>query len=417
MRRQNHYARDGKLPVTGKNKKIPAAILAFTLIFALLATGCGVSGIQGAAEESTVSVTTASTVVTTTEEVVSATRTEAPTEEIKDSAVDENISALAGALDDALPPVAKVAGMAVTQTEFRYMLNSYKSALLLNSGIEAGADEDVNFWNRKAANGRTRLDEAREKVLSELHQMKICADIADTRGIAIDQDELENISTDLRAQEDRFGGRANFEKILMDEYGITMSEYFRISESLKLRDLLLADEREEITIPDGEALSYFGENQDEYGDRIRLRQILFLSEGADVKKERTPEDTKKLAQETLEAVKGGADMALLAEGKSEEPGAALNGGEHTVTKADPYVPAEVIDWAFGAVDGDIACVETSFGFYVVRVEERIVRAFEDARPEIEETLRERILADRVAGWLKDPKYTMHIDRDVLNGIT
>jgi parvulin-like peptidyl-prolyl isomerase len=387
------------------------------MAFAAFTVGCGVSGVEdttalGAETPTTVAVTAATTAPTAT-----AAATQASTEEIVDSVIDEKLASLSGSPIDDLPPVAKVAGLAVTQTEFRYMLNSYKSALLLNSGIEAGADEDVNFWNRKAANGRTRLDEAREKVLSELHQMKICADIADTRGIAIDQDELENISTDLRAQEDRFGGRANFEKILMDEYGITISEYFRISESLKLRDLLLADEREEITIPDGEALSYFGENQDEYGDRIKIRQILFLSEGADVKKERSPEDTKKLAQETLEAVKGGADMALLAEGKSEEPGAALSGGEHIVTKADPYVPSEVIDWAFGAVDGDIECVETSFGFYIVRVEERIVRAFEDARPEIEETLRERILADRVAGWLKDPKYTMHIDRDVLNGIT
>ena len=397
-------------------KNVIAAPAALILALSLIMAGCGAAVTTDAVTTPTTEA--AATVQTTAATTAAATEAAVPvtTEEIKDVVIDAEHALLRDGAGDALPPVAQVAGIAVTQPEYRYMLNSYKSALLLNTGIVAGTDEDVNFWNRTAANGKTRMDEARERVLSELHQIKICEALAESRGIRLEDDELGNISTDLRAQENRFGGRADFEKILKDEYGITLSDYWRISESIMLRELLMADEMRSITVADGDIRAFYDQNPDEYGDLVRFKLILLLMEGADIKSERTAEQTEKLANETLEAINGGADFNALIREKSEDPGVVQNNGERVVTKADPYIPGDVLEWLFAAGEGDCTVIETSFGFYIVRLEERVARSFDDVKTGIESALREQKLAAQVSEWLKDPAYAMKIDRVVLESI-
>jgi len=387
------------------------------LLIAALAAGCG-SGNAG--ESATQAATEAATTTTTT--TAPATTTEAATEpilteDIEDAEVDGDFINLTEAPGDNLPNVATVAGHAITQPEYKYMLNSFKSIILLNTGIDEDHDEYVHFWTRTAANGMTRLDEARERVLAELHQLKICEAIAEDRGIVLGQDELENISTDLRAQENRFGGRANFEKVLMDEYGVTIFDYWKISESIAIRDKLLAHEWESIVITDGDARNYFDQNKHMYGDFAQIRFILFLMEGADMKNERTPEETEKLANETLEALKNGADMEALARETSEDPGAAINGGGRMLAGNDPFIPESILEWVFNDESGGYEIIETSFGYYVVTVEERVSRGFEDVKDVITDTLKEQALTDLVSGWMKDPVYAMKIDREVLGGIS
>lgn len=393
-----------------------AALAAFLLLFCAVTAGC-VSETRSEQPDTEMAETTAAASQTTTAAIVAAATTEpAHIEEIADAELDAYVAAPKWSADDGLPPVASVAGHPVSQSEYRYMLNLYKSAMLLNTGIDSGSDEALLFWSRAAANGKTRLDEAREKIFTELHQIKICEDLAENRGITIEQDELENISTDLRAQEDRFGGRDNFIKILSDEYGITLLDYLKISESITIRDLVLDNEKITMTIPEGEIMDYYNRNLDAYGDRAVIRQILFLNEGTDIKKERTADETKVLAEETLEALLSGADIESLATEKSEEPGAALNGGARIVTRDDSFTPAEVLDWVFSADTGESSVINTSFGYYVVRLEEHIYRSYSDVKPDIEDVIKNRLLAERIAGWMKDPAYAMDINREVLDSI-
>ena len=406
-----------KLQFHAKYRTAVLTVLMVALLAA--AVGCGAGGnvettVQATVEAAAPAQTTAAPVATTAQTTVVA-----YTEDIEDSGVDaefaDYIGAPAGA---ALPPVAQVAGLAVTQPEFRYMLNAFKSALLLNTGIEAGDDEDVLFWTRTASNGTTRLDEARDKVLAELHRLKICEAVAESRGIALDQDDYENINMDVKAQIDRFGGKDAFEKILSDEYGIDLADYWKISESVALRDKLYEDERDAIIITEGDVREYYEQNLYAYGDMVRFQQILFLMEGADLKSERSAEETKKLAEDTLDKLIAGADMASLATQISEEPGAALGGGERMVARDDPYEPEEILEWAFEeAKEGDYAIVETSYGYYVVHLEGRIHRAYEDLAPEIEHALRESKLAERIAEWQTDPAYALKVDKEVLESIS
>jgi len=363
-----------------------------------------------AAATTTAAATTAATTVTTT-----TTLPAGPTEEIDDIVVETEFIDMPEE-GDGLPPVATVGGLAVSQSEYRYLLNTFKSIYLLNTGMDPDSDEVANFWTRTNSAGKTRLDEAREKVLAELHQIKICQLVAEDLGLALEQSDLENISTDLRAQESRFGGRPAFEKVLSDDYGIALADYWKVNESVALREKVLTAVRDSITVSESEATDYFNAHAELFGPMVRLRQIMFLTEGTDIKNERTEEETRALADETFTALKAGADMEGLARERSEDPAVSLNGGERAVTKDDPFAPEELLDWAFRAKTGDVAVIETSFGVYVARVEERIERSFDSVREAIELTLMDHKLAAQLAEWKKEPAYAMKLNMDVLNGI-
>ena len=401
-----------------KNKIIGLTILAWTMVFLLMLTACGAE--NNAATTVQAPSSTAEAPSTTAAQPQAAETTTLPaahTEEIEDAVIDKEFAGLTVSGGDGLPPVATAAGFTISQSEYRYMLNFYKSSLLLNAGFDAGADEETYFWTRISSNGKTRMEEARERVLSELHQLKICLAIARNRGIELEQDELENISTDLRAQIDRFGSRDEFEKVLTKEYGIGIDGYWKIDEAIILRDKLLASERESIVIPEDEIKDYYEQNLDIFGDMVRLRKILFLMEGADIKTERTAEETKKLAEETLSALNDGADMDALIAEISEEPYAADGDGERSVTRADPFMPEEILEWAFNAGEGDISIIEASYGYYIVRLDEHITRTYEDSRSAIEDILKDDRLAELIDGWQKDPANALTVDVAVLESIS
>jgi len=395
--------------------RISILIAASLLTPLLLLIGCGAradvdvtaSNTTGAAEaghSEAVPVTTAPT--TAAAKII----------EIEDMGIDPDFIGVPGAVDSSGPPVAVVAGLRITQPEFKFMLNSYKNGILLNSGFAAGSDEDVYFWARTSSNGTTRLEEARGKVLTELQKLKVCAAIAADRGISLDQDELENINTDFVIQQDRYGGREEFESVLMSEYGITLRDYWDLNALVTLREKLLASERDLINISDGEVREYYDGHKDLFDDLVRIRQILFLNEGGDIEHPRTDEETQALAEATLKDIRGGGDMVEMAKLKSDETNAGSTGGLHIVTRSDDFEPKDILDWAFDANVGDYVIIDAAYGLYVVSLEDKIVRNFESLKDDIRNTLIDYELSSHVADWLNSPAYAIDVNEEVLNSI-
>lgn len=410
------FEKKGAFFANARKTLTAAPVFFIALAFAVTFTGCGAVNI--AAEETPKTTvpsvpTSAAPAVAAEEPVTEA----APVAEISDADVDADLMRIAKNGSSDSPSVASVAGSSVTLAEYRFMLNTFKSGMMLNSGIVAGTDEDLFFWTRTAANGKTRLDDAREKVFAELHKMKVCALIAGELGITLGQDEFENISTDIRAQENRFDGRAGFEKVLKDEYEITLSDYWLISELTALRQKLLDAERETIAVSEDEARAYFDENPDIFGDLVKIRQILYYNEGLDLKNPRTEDETKKLAEDAMNTLLAGADADGFARGSSEEQSVSVNGGEHIITRGDEYEPEEILIWAFGAEVGECSVIQAAYGYYVVLLEDKIIRDFDEMKPDIENMLKERRLAEIVAGWVGDPAYALVVDEDALARLT
>ncbi|MDR3120453.1 MAG: peptidylprolyl isomerase [Clostridiales bacterium] len=394
-------------------------VILFFAAAGLLLAGCSSDQPDGGATAPAAQVSEASRTEAAATAPASA---EAETTTVLIEEIPEDLSALqlvkagaaGGDFSDSEPPVAELAEQRISQHEFRYLLNSYKSDQLLNTGITRGEAEERNFWTQVTSGGKTRIDEAREIVLKELQNLKVCNAVAQKRGLVLDEDELENLSTDISAKIDRFGGQEGFEELLLDEYGVTLAEYARINAQFALRQKLFEAVEAGIAVPEDEIRAAYDGDRDRYGGAATVRHILFLYEGGE--NQRSNEATRALADKMLEKVRAGEDMAGLALEYSEDPAAAENEGEYSLTRADDFVP-EFIEWAFSAKTGDTGVVETSYGCHVMRLEARADTDLEGAREKIEAELRRRGLASQLGEWMEDSEYAMTVNEAVYGSIS
>ena len=130
---------------------------------------------------------------------------------------------------------------------------------------------------------------------------------------------------------------------------------------------------------------------------LEVRHILFFSE-----RWRSPDhraEARSKAERALEALRGGADFAETAAALSEEPGAEGRQGLLTPGREGSWVPEF---WAAALVlqPGEISPVtETQYGFHILRLEDRRVVPFGEARS---------VVARQVAEQIADP--TEALDR-------
>lgn len=125
---------------------------------------------------------------------------------------------------------------------------------------------------------------------------------------------------------------------------------------------------------------------------LTVRHILFFSE-----RWRSPEhraQAREKAERALEALQEGADFASTAAALSEEPGAEGRQGLLTPGREGSWVP-EFWAAAMALEPGEISPVtETQYGYHILRLEDREVVPFEEARS---------IVAREVAAEIGDPQ--------------
>lgn len=113
---------------------------------------------------------------------------------------------------------------------------------------------------------------------------------------------------------------------------------------------------------------------------LTVRHILFFSERWRSAAHRTEAEAK--AERALERLKGGADFAQTAAELSEEPGAEGREGLLNPGREGSWVP-EFWAAALALEPGEISPVtETQYGYHILRLEERQVVPFEEARASV-----------------------------------
>ena len=123
-----------------------------------------------------------------------------------------------------------------------------------------------------------------------------------------------------------------------------------------------------------------------------VRHILFFSERWRTAEHRA--EARAKAERALEALRGGADFAETAATLSEEPGAEGRQGLLTPGREGSWVP-EFWAAALALEPGEVSPVtETQYGYHILRLEDRAVVPFAEARS---------VVAREIADRIEDPR--------------
>jgi peptidyl-prolyl cis-trans isomerase SurA len=217
-------------------------------------------------------------------------------------------------------------------------------------------------------------------------------------GIAAQQDEIDRYVQEIQARngmdEERF-------KAALAAQGVTMEAYrARVKGEIEKAQLVNREIRGRVTVSPEEQKRYYDKHLDEYetDERVRVREILIA---IDFSEEDAVERARAEAEEVRKKARDGADFADLMKQYSDAPGA--DKGEDLGTFARGQMEPELENAVFSLKKGEVSePVQTSTGFHLLRVEERISsghRPFEDVKGEIHDRLYNEALEERFQNWI------------------
>jgi peptidyl-prolyl cis-trans isomerase C len=180
--------------------------------------------------------------------------------------------------------------------------------------------------------------EARETLLKNLVTIMVVTDIARKKNY----DKKKDIRQQLQLIRDEYLAKSYLEKEIVGK----------------------------VQVSDRDAEEYYKKNQAVFTkpEQVRARHILIaVPPGAS---DADKQAARKKATEILERIKKGEDFAKLASEYSDDPGSKKKGGDLGFLARNATVP-EFDQAAFALEPGGVSgIVETSFGFHIIKVEEK-----------------------------------------------
>lgn len=306
-------------------------------------------------------------------------------------------------------PIATVNGQPILVKTYEMYLKNGRDAL--------GLDD-------KSEEGRRKLDQLREGIVSELIDRSLIRDETERRGLTITPETLTNAERKTIAE---MGGDQQYDSYLA-AHGFTRDEYREIIKSEIYGQLLRNELNKDLSVPDAEVRKYYSEHQKDpefqQPERVTAAHILVAARPALVTQR--VQNEKKLSGEALvaavreemerlrrralelraKAAAKGADFAALARESSDDAGTRDRGGDLGAFSRQSHA-REFDDAAFSMKVGQISdVVQTDFGFHVIKKmkhEPARTKTFAEAAPEIRAMLHRRLEAQKLADWLKEAR--------------
>jgi peptidyl-prolyl cis-trans isomerase C len=264
----------------------------------------------------------------------------------------------------------------------------------------------------KTEEGRTKIDQLREGIVSEMIDRTLITQEAERRGISIPPEKMKEAEQRTIQQ---FGGDQKYDAYLA-EHHLTRDEYAEVIKSELYGELMRAELSKGITVTDEEIKKYYeahrAEPQFQQPELVTASHILInarsnliaqqlqreknLSGEALSKAAREElEKRRKLAEDLRRKAAAGADFAALARQHSEDPSSREQGGSLGTFARNSHT-SSFDEAAFALQPGKVsAVVQTEYGFHVIKVTAREAaraQTLSEATPEI----RRRIMAEREA---------------------
>lgn len=312
--------------------------------------------------------------------------------------------------------VATVNGRSIPANLYEMYLKNGQEAL----GLDPNSDE-----------GRSKLEQLREGIVSELIDRVLIAQEAERRGLTISMEQLAEAERRAIAE---LGGDQKYDTYLAS-HRISRDEY-RDVVRMQIYGQMLRDElKKGLMVSDNEIKAYYEAHRDEprfqNQERVTASHILIAARPNLI--ERQLEQTKNLVGEALASAAreematrrrraedlrakaaAGADFAALARESSEDAGTKTGGGDLGTFARDSH-PRAFDEVAFSLKPGKVSSViQTDYGFHIIKVskhEPARTQTLIEAKAEIRRILLEKREAERLAEWLKDSrrKASVHIN--------
>jgi len=132
-----------------------------------------------------------------------------------------------------------------------------------------------------------------------------------------------------------------------------------------------------------------------------------LSEGSLSKTQRTEEEARKLAEDLVKQIRGGADFAKLVNDYSEDAASKAAGGDFGIVNTNSSYSADVKKAVLALNQGEVTDpLRQSNAFYIIRVEQKTVQPVGELTAQIGDEIRQAHLNDWLSGVSKrfDPAF-------------
>jgi parvulin-like peptidyl-prolyl isomerase len=253
-----------------------------------------------------------------------------------------------------------------------------------------------------------KLAELRETVINQAIENKLILQVAKANRISADEKMVDSRIDIIKT---RFPSESEFQKALAAK-GLTIREYReQVSEQVLLQETLKRVLGAEISVQDYEIREYFDAHRGEFETkpRVKLAQIFLQTQRGSTEEE--IEEVRREAEELRILLEDGADFQELASKYSQGPYREKGGIVGEVTPEEILV--DLKDAAFSLSTGEISpVIQTVYGFNILMaVEATPARKieFEEAKPLIEERIREKRRTEKYGDWIEKLKEDSYID--------
>lgn len=284
---------------------------------------------------------------------------------------------------------------------------------------QAEFDNEMNrVLERLQRTGRFPNDlersQIKKQVLENLIARELLYQESQTKGIKVDQKEIEAQVTALKG---RFPSEVEFKNALSTMNLTEADLRFQFERDLAIRKLLDDQIGGKSTVSEKESRAYYDSNLESFKkpEQVRASHILIkVDPGAEEAKK--AEARTKI--ESLQAkLKKGEDFGALAKEYSEGPSGPKGGDLGFFGRGQMVKPFE--EAAFSMKPGQVSgMVETRFGYHLIMVAERTPEStlsYEEVKDRLEQYLKQQKVQEAIAAYVETLQGKAKIERFVKEG--
>lgn len=253
--------------------------------------------------------------------------------------------------------IGSVNGQALYKSDFDFLYTPQYINLKSNSSNEP-SESDIKAIKDSAFN--------------TLAEYKIFLQKAEKDKITLTDSDYQEINDALSTYIDNNGGLDNFRTIL-EGYQITLYQFSNNLKDTVIIQKLATNMVKDISANEEAIKKYYEANPDMFTtpEQVRAKHILFNTTDPNTSvayDDQKKAEIKKKAEGVLGEIKAGANFDSLMNNYNEDPGESPDG--YTFSKGQ--MVKEFEDKAFSMKVGEISdLVETSFGYHILKLEEKI----------------------------------------------